>query len=168
VCNTGFGGGGGGGGCEVLDLRTLLPWDVQLVTPPLCCHAFPLRRRAVSCPQAVTSSVAKTGRLLVSHEAPLSSGFGAELVAEVSRRCFLSLEAPPVRVSASALALLHALRSVPSYHVLCNNIPDGSAAADSMIVGWSAAGAPLSLEAPPVRVRERGVGARCERQRPFS
>eukprot|EP00882_Tetradesmus_deserticola_P018996 GHRQ01020436.1.p2 GENE.GHRQ01020436.1~~GHRQ01020436.1.p2 ORF type:complete len:162 (+),score=34.90 GHRQ01020436.1:442-927(+) len=49
--------------------------------------------------QAVTSSVAKTGRLLVSHEAPLSSGFGAELVAEVSRRCFLSLEAPPVRVS---------------------------------------------------------------------
>jgi pyruvate/2-oxoglutarate/acetoin dehydrogenase E1 component len=51
------------------------------------------------CAQAVTSSVAKTGRLLVSHEAPLSSGFGAELVAEVSSRCFLSLEAPPARVS---------------------------------------------------------------------
>lgn len=65
--------------CEVLDLRTLLPWDVQ----------------------AVTASVNKTGRLLVSHEAPLSSGFGAELVAEVSRRCFLRLEAPPVRVCGS-------------------------------------------------------------------
>lgn len=63
--------------CELLDLRSLLPWDVA----------------------AVTGSVQKTGRLLVSHEAPLTGGFGAELVAEVTRRCFLSLEAPPVRVS---------------------------------------------------------------------
>lgn len=62
--------------CEVIDLRTLLPWDVE----------------------AVCGSVSKTGRLLVSHEAPLTGGFGAELAAEVTRRCFLHMEAPPARV----------------------------------------------------------------------
>ena len=44
------------------------------------------------------ASVNKTGRLLVSHEAPVTSGFGAEVVAAVSARCFLRLEAPPARV----------------------------------------------------------------------
>ena len=46
----------------------------------------------------VEASVNKTGRLLVSHEAPVTSGFGAEIVAAISRRCFLRLEAPPMRV----------------------------------------------------------------------
>jgi 2-oxoisovalerate dehydrogenase E1 component beta subunit len=44
------------------------------------------------------ASVSKTGRLLVSHEAPVTSGFGAEVVAAVAARCFLRLEAPPARV----------------------------------------------------------------------
>jgi 2-oxoisovalerate dehydrogenase E1 component beta subunit len=62
--------------CEVIDLRTLQPWDVV----------------------TVEASVNKTGRLLVSHEAPITSGFGAEIVATVSKRCFLRLESPPIRV----------------------------------------------------------------------
>ncbi|KAK9808306.1 hypothetical protein WJX73_009979 [Symbiochloris irregularis] len=66
----------GGVSCEVIDLRTLLPWD-----------------RAT-----VEASVSKTGRLIVVHEAPITSGFGAEIVAAISKRCFLRLESPPVRV----------------------------------------------------------------------
>ncbi|GAX84862.1 hypothetical protein CEUSTIGMA_g12283.t1 [Chlamydomonas eustigma] len=62
--------------CEVIDVRTLQPWDVL----------------------TVEASVNKTGRLLVSHEAPITSGFGAEIVATISKRCFLRLEAPPLRV----------------------------------------------------------------------
>ncbi|KAL3144537.1 2-oxoisovalerate dehydrogenase subunit beta 2, mitochondrial [Trebouxia sp. C0010 RCD-2024] len=61
--------------CEVIDLRTLLPWDVA----------------------AVEESVNKTGRLLVSHEAPVTGGFGAEVIASITNRCFARLEAPPLR-----------------------------------------------------------------------
>lgn len=38
-------------------------------------------------------------RLVVSHEAPLTSGFGAEIVAAIADRCFYSLEAPPLRIT---------------------------------------------------------------------
>lgn len=62
--------------CELIDLRTIYPWDAD----------------------AVEKSVRKTGRLVVSHEAPKTGGFGAEVVATVTERCFLSLEAPIQRV----------------------------------------------------------------------
>ncbi|GAB4835102.1 hypothetical protein Ancab_000010 [Ancistrocladus abbreviatus] len=58
--------------CELIDLRTLIPWDKD----------------------TVEASVKKTGRLLVSHEAPVTGGFGAEIAASIAERCFLRLEAP--------------------------------------------------------------------------
>ncbi|HET9960168.1 MAG TPA: alpha-ketoacid dehydrogenase subunit beta, partial [Polyangiaceae bacterium] len=63
--------------CEVIDLRTL--WPLDLVS--------------------LEQSTKKTGRLLVVHEAPLTCGFGAELVALLSQRCFDYLRAPPERVT---------------------------------------------------------------------
>jgi 2-oxoisovalerate dehydrogenase E1 component beta subunit len=62
--------------CELIDLRTILPWDVE----------------------TVVNSVSKTGRCVVSHEAPVTGGFGAEVAAKVQESCFLSLEAPIQRV----------------------------------------------------------------------
>lgn len=62
--------------CELIDLRTLLPWDVE----------------------TVEKSVKKTGRLIISHEAPLNGGFGGEIAQTIQERCFLSLEAPIARV----------------------------------------------------------------------
>jgi len=63
--------------CEVLDLRSLQPLDVD----------------------AIVASVTKTGRAVVVHEAPRTCGFGAELSALIQERCFLHLEAPIVRVT---------------------------------------------------------------------
>ena len=61
---------------ELIDLRTILPWDVH----------------------TIEQSVKKTGKLIVSHEAPITCGFGAEVVATMQERCFLSLESPIRRV----------------------------------------------------------------------
>lgn len=63
--------------CEVIDLRSLLPWDQQ----------------------TVADSVTKTGRLVISHEAPLTGGFAGEIAATIQEQCFLSLEAPISRVT---------------------------------------------------------------------
>ncbi|RNA18190.1 2-oxoisovalerate dehydrogenase subunit mitochondrial [Brachionus plicatilis] len=63
--------------CEVIDLRTIVPWDYE----------------------TVCNSVAKTGRLIISHEANLTMGFGAEIAAFVQKECFLNLEAPIERVA---------------------------------------------------------------------
>jgi pyruvate dehydrogenase E1 component beta subunit len=63
--------------CEVIDLRTLWPLDVD----------------------TVVASVKKTGRLVVVHEAPKSCGLGGEIIALVNERAFLHLEAPPRRVT---------------------------------------------------------------------
>ena len=62
--------------CEIIDLQTLMPWDIH----------------------SVVQSVQKTGKLIVSHEAPISFGLGAEISATVHETCFLSLEAPVRRV----------------------------------------------------------------------
>jgi pyruvate dehydrogenase E1 component beta subunit len=62
----------------VLDLQTLVPLDTE----------------------ALRSAVAQCGRALVVHEAPRTSGFGAEVVATIQEEAFWSLEAPIGRVTA--------------------------------------------------------------------
>jgi 2-oxoisovalerate dehydrogenase E1 component beta subunit len=62
---------------EVIDLRTLVPLDIE----------------------AIEESVKKTGRCLVVQEATKTSGFGAELATLVQERCFYHLEAPVERVT---------------------------------------------------------------------
>ncbi|KAF9315950.1 hypothetical protein BGZ91_005653 [Linnemannia elongata] len=61
---------------ELIDLRSILPWDVE----------------------TVCNSVNKTGRLLIAHEAPKTQGFAAEIATTVMERCFLRLEAPIQRM----------------------------------------------------------------------
>ncbi len=63
--------------CEVIDLRTLWPLDID----------------------TVIASVKKTGRVVVVHEAARSCGLGSEIVALVNDKAFLHLEAPPARVT---------------------------------------------------------------------
>merc|ERR1740121_2771919 len=63
--------------CEIIDLQTIIPWDAD----------------------TIEASVKKTGRLIVTHEAPSTNGFGAEIVSKMQERCFLHLEAPVLRVT---------------------------------------------------------------------
>ena len=49
--------------------------------------------------EAIEASVKKTGRCVIVHEAPKTSGFGGELSALVQERCFYHLEAPIARVT---------------------------------------------------------------------
>ncbi|KAG8892367.1 hypothetical protein FRB99_002780 [Tulasnella sp. 403] len=62
---------------ELIDLRTIVPWDVE----------------------TVVKSVNKTRRLLVLHEAGSIGGVGSEVASVVTERCFLKLEAPVKRVT---------------------------------------------------------------------
>jgi len=68
---------GEGVDAEILDLRTVWPFDVE----------------------AIVNSVTKTGRLVIVHEAVRSFGVGAEIAALVGERCLLSMLAPIKRVT---------------------------------------------------------------------
>lgn len=62
---------------EIIDLRTISPMDRE----------------------TIVASVQKTGRILVVHEAAKSFGTGAEIISVVNEKAFLSLEAPPTRLT---------------------------------------------------------------------
>jgi 2-oxoisovalerate dehydrogenase E1 component beta subunit len=72
---------------EVIDLRTLVPLDIE----------------------TIEASVKKTGRCLIVHEATRTGGFGAELSALVQERCFYHLEAPVERVTGFDTPYPHSL-----------------------------------------------------------
>ncbi len=72
---------------EVVDLRTLMPLDIE----------------------TIETSVKKTGRCMVVHEATRTSGFGAEVAALVQERCFYHLEAPVERVTGFDTPYPHSL-----------------------------------------------------------
>jgi 2-oxoisovalerate dehydrogenase E1 component len=65
-----------GASVDLLDLRTIAPWDRE----------------------AVLTSVRKTGRCLIVHEDTMTAGFGAEIAAVVARETFWNLEAPVDRL----------------------------------------------------------------------
>ncbi|RMG45325.1 MAG: pyruvate dehydrogenase, partial [Candidatus Dadabacteria bacterium] len=70
---------------EIIDLRTIIPWD---------------RKK-------VLSSVQKTGKLLVVHEDTLTAGFGAEIAATVAKDAFFDLDAPVERLAVPDIPIPH-------------------------------------------------------------
>jgi pyruvate dehydrogenase E1 component beta subunit len=75
---------------ELLDLRTLVPLDID----------------------AVVKSVEKTGRAVIVHEAPKFCGFGAELAATLAEKALYSLKAPIVRVTGYDTPFPYALENL--------------------------------------------------------
>jgi len=69
----------GGPDVEVIDLRTLSPWDRE----------------------AVFTSTKKTNRVIVAYEDALSWGYGAEIAAAIAQECFAWLDAPVMRIAST-------------------------------------------------------------------
>ena len=71
----------GGASVEVIDLRSIVPWDQE----------------------RVFESIRKTNRVLIAHEDTVTMGFGAEVAARVADECFDWLDAPVARFGAKGL-----------------------------------------------------------------
>ena len=73
---------------EVIDLRTLQPWDQA----------------------TVLASVKRTGRCLIVHEDKLTAGFGAEIAAVLAKEAFFDLDAPIERLAMPDIPVPHNLQ----------------------------------------------------------
>ncbi len=89
-----------GMGVEVIDLRTLQPWDQA----------------------AVLASVKKTGRCLIVHEDNLTAGFGAEIAAVLAKEAFFDLDAPIERVAMPNIPVPHNLQLLQAAVPSCERI----------------------------------------------
>ncbi|MFI0796639.1 alpha-ketoacid dehydrogenase subunit beta [Micromonospora rubida] len=89
---------------EVIDLRWLNPLDFD----------------------TVAASVARTGRLVVAHEANLTGGFGAEIAARAAAECFADLRAPVARVAAPDVPM----PAAPTLQAVV--VPEASTVADAV------------------------------------
>jgi len=91
---------------EVIDLRTISPWDKD----------------------AVIGSVRKTRRCLVVHEDGLSAGFGAEVVATLAKEAFFNLDAPIERLAVKDIPIPYNLglmeASIPSIQDISQKMKD--------------------------------------------
>ena len=70
---------------ELIDLQTILPWDEA----------------------TIYESCQKTGRVMIAHEAPRTSGFGAEMAAAIQEQCLFQLKAPVKRVTGYDIPVPH-------------------------------------------------------------
>jgi 2-oxoisovalerate dehydrogenase E1 component len=98
--------GGVEGSVELIDLRTIAPWDRE----------------------AVLRSVKKTGRCLVVHEDTMTAGFGAEVVAVVAKEAFWQLDAPVDRLCVQDIPMPYhpdlMAAVLPSSKVIANRVRD--------------------------------------------
>jgi 2-oxoisovalerate dehydrogenase E1 component len=94
---------------EVIDLRTIVPFDAE----------------------TVLASVRKTGRVLIAHEDVTFMGFGAEIAAQIARSCFTYLDAPVERLGMKPVA--HVPHSSELEEVILPQQHDVTAAARAVL-----------------------------------
>ncbi|HRE56756.1 MAG TPA: transketolase C-terminal domain-containing protein, partial [Candidatus Kapabacteria bacterium] len=89
---------------EIIDLRTVAPWDKE----------------------TVLNSVKKTNRCLIAHEDTITNGFGAEIAATITKEAFSYLDAPITRVATPDIPIPYNLRQmdvvVPTVETLIQQI----------------------------------------------
>jgi 2-oxoisovalerate dehydrogenase E1 component len=90
---------------ELLDLRTLAPWDRD----------------------TVLASVSRTRRCLIVHEDTITAGFGAEVAAVVAKECFFDLDAPIERLAMPDIPSPHAPQLLEAV------LPDSAGIAEALV-----------------------------------
>ena len=102
---------------EVIDLRTLVPWDQELVL----------------------ESVSRTGRLVTVEEGPYSGGWGAEVVAHVAAQLHGQLKAPPLRITSPDVPIPFAgaleERYLPTVELVADQVSQ-LVAMDAAVAPW--------------------------------